>query len=118
MLKLWMLRLLASPLHLLPDVAALVERCGPDVLDLSEGAPRFDVLPSGSTVLLYTDGVTDVLDSQDNPFGLERLHQALLTQRSAPAQVLCETLLEMISAHRAATPQYDDITLVAVQAKS
>src|SRR5437016_800874 len=76
------------------------------------------VLPSGSTVLLYTDGVTDVLDSQDNPFGLERLHQALLTQRSAPAQVLCETLLEMISAHRAATPQYDDITLVAVQAKS
>jgi aspartate/methionine/tyrosine aminotransferase len=44
-------RLLASPLHLLPDFAALVERCGPDVLDLSEGAPRFDVLPSGSTRL-------------------------------------------------------------------
>jgi serine phosphatase RsbU (regulator of sigma subunit) len=73
------------------------------------------VLPSGSTVLFYTDGVTDVLDSRGNQFGLERLHQALLTQRSAPAQVLCETLLEMTAAHRAATPQYDDITLVVVQ---
>jgi len=44
-------RLLASPLHLLPEAAALLERPGPDVLDLSEGAPRFDLLPSGSTKL-------------------------------------------------------------------
>ena len=75
------------------------------------------VLPSGSTVLLYTDGVTDVLDAQGNPFGLERLRQALLAQRSAPAQTLCDTLLEMTAAYRAATPQYDDITLVAVRVK-
>ena len=75
------------------------------------------VLPSGSTILFYTDGVTDVMDVQGNPFGIERLRQALLAQRSATAQALCDALLEMTAAYRAATPQYDDITLVAVGVK-
>jgi len=75
------------------------------------------VLPAGGTVLFYTDGVTDVLDGQGNQFGIERLRHALLAQRSASAQTLCDTLLEMTTAYRAATPQYDDITLVAVQVK-
>jgi phosphoserine phosphatase RsbU/P len=73
------------------------------------------VLPSGGTVLFYTDGVTDVLDAQGNQFGLERLRQALAAHRSAPAQALCDALMEMTAAFRAATPQYDDITLVAVR---
>jgi len=73
------------------------------------------VLPSGSTLLLYTDGVTDVMDAQGNQFSLERLGQALSVQRGAPAQALCDALLEMTAAFRAATPQYDDITLVAVR---
>ncbi len=44
-------RLLASPLHMLPDAANLLDRHGPDVLDLSEGTPRFDLLPSGGNKL-------------------------------------------------------------------
>jgi len=74
-------------------------------------------LPAGGTALFYTDGVTDVLDAQGNPFGLRRLRQALSTQRNAPAQALCDTLLELTAAYRAETPQYDDITLVAVRVK-
>jgi len=76
------------------------------------------VLPTGSTVLLYTDGVTDALDAQGNQFGLDRLRQALPARRSDSAQALCDTLLEMTAAYRAATPQYDDITLVAVRVTS
>ncbi len=75
------------------------------------------VLPAGSTLLLYTDGVTDVADPQGNQFGLERLRQAVLAKRSASAQTLCDTLLQVTADFRAATPQYDDITLVAVQVK-
>ena len=75
------------------------------------------VLPSGGTMLLYTDGATDVLDAQGNPFGLERLREALSARRSAPAQALCDALLEMTAVYRAETPQYDDITLVAVRVK-
>jgi serine phosphatase RsbU (regulator of sigma subunit) len=75
------------------------------------------VLPAGSTLLLYTDGVTDVADPQGNQFGLERLRQALLAQRNAPAQTLCDTIVELTAGFRATTPQYDDITLVTVQVK-
>jgi len=73
------------------------------------------VLPAGGTLLLYTDGITDLLDAQGNQFGFERLRQAFLAQRGAPAQTVCDTLLEMCAVYRAETPQYDDITLVAVQ---
>jgi serine phosphatase RsbU (regulator of sigma subunit) len=74
-------------------------------------------LPAGSGLLFYTDGITDALDAQGNQFGLERLRQAFLVQRNAPAQTICDTLLEMSAAYRAETPQYDDITLVAVQVR-
>jgi len=59
-----------------------------------------------------------MLDAQGNPFGLERLRQAFSARRGAPAQVLCDTLLELTAVYRAATPQYDDITLVAVRVRS
>jgi len=74
------------------------------------------LLPPASTLLVYTDGVTDVQDAEGNQFGLERLRQALLAQPKSSAQALCDTLLETTTTYRGITPQYDDITLVAVQA--
>jgi aminotransferase len=44
-------RLLESPLHQLPAAGEFLQRRGPDVIDLSEGTPRFDLLPSGTTKL-------------------------------------------------------------------
>jgi len=73
------------------------------------------LLPPASTLLFYTDGVTDVQDGHGNQFGLERVREALLAQPKASAQVLCDTLLETTTTYRGITPQYDDITLVAVQ---
>ena len=75
------------------------------------------VLPSGSTVLFYTDGITDSLDAAGNQFGLERLRQTLLHLRDSPAQAICDTLLQVSENHRGQTPQYDDITLVAIRVK-
>jgi aspartate/methionine/tyrosine aminotransferase len=44
-------RLLAAPLDDLERAAALLERPGPDVIDLTAGSPRFDLTPSGGTKL-------------------------------------------------------------------
>ena len=74
-------------------------------------------LPPASSLLFYTDGVTDVQDAEGNQFGLERLRQALMAQSKASAQILCDTLLETTRTYRGIAPQYDDITLVAVQVK-
>jgi serine phosphatase RsbU (regulator of sigma subunit) len=75
------------------------------------------VLAPGSTLLLYTDGVTDALDGRGNQFGFDRLSQSLVQHRSAPAQVICDRLLEVTERHRAEAPQYDDTTLAVVRVK-
>lgn len=76
---------------------------------------RTIVLPRGGTVLLYTDGLTDALDARGEAYGLERVRQAVLARPAATAQALCDALLDSTAAFRGATPQYDDITLVAVR---
>jgi serine phosphatase RsbU (regulator of sigma subunit) len=88
------------PLGLLPD---------PD-LDLQ----ALHLPPSG-TLLLYTDGVTEATDAQDDFFGMERLNLAVHALLSAPAQQLCDGLIKTLVAYRGAVPQADDITLVAVR---
>jgi aspartate/methionine/tyrosine aminotransferase len=44
-------RLLGSPLAQLERVAAALEEAAPDVIDLTAGSPRFDLLPSSTTRL-------------------------------------------------------------------
>jgi len=72
-------------------------------------------LSPGSTLLLYTDGITDVLDSEGKQLGFDQLGQIVLAHRERSAQAVCDALLKMATRHRGETPQYDDITLVAVQ---
>ena len=74
-------------------------------------------LTPGSTLLFYTDGVTDALDAAGAKFGVEQLRQIVLAEGNRRAQVLCDKLVDRIYAFRGETPQYDDITLVAVQVK-
>ena len=74
-------------------------------------------LTSRSTLLFYTDGATDALDSTGAQFGIERLRKIFLAEGNPPAQVLCDRILDLIGAFRAGTPQYDDVTLVAVRVK-
>jgi aspartate/methionine/tyrosine aminotransferase len=73
-------RVLAAPHAELAEAAALLEVYGPDVIDLSLGAPRFDLVPSGSTKLpADRRGLPP-------PWGLPELRAAvaekLLTERS------------------------------------
>jgi hypothetical protein len=66
-------------------------------------------------LLLYTDGVTEATDAQGDFFGMQRLHMTMRADLSAPAQQLCDSLVETLAAYHGATPQANDITLVAVR---
>lgn len=72
-------------------------------------------LPSPCTVLIYTDGVTDVVDAGDRQLGIEGLRAAFLPDSGESAQALCDRLLAVCASHRGETPQYDDITMVVVR---
>jgi sigma-B regulation protein RsbU (phosphoserine phosphatase) len=75
------------------------------------------MLSPGDALLLYTDGVTDALNSKHDRFSEERLIVAA-TQPSNSAQSQLQGIVSAVDAHIAGREQYDDITLLAVQRKA
>jgi serine phosphatase RsbU (regulator of sigma subunit) len=72
-------------------------------------------LSNGCVLVVYTDGVTDALNSQGEQFGEERLISACASlPNGADAQAICEFLSSRLGAWTEGVPQFDDITLVVV----
>lgn len=79
---------------------------------------RTITLYPGSTLLLYTDGMTDCRDPKSEPFGLERIKTILGGLPNINAQQICDHLLETLIKHQNGSKQDDDVTLVAIHALS
>jgi sigma-B regulation protein RsbU (phosphoserine phosphatase) len=80
--------------------------------------PIFDeqtiTIAPGSTLLLYTDGMTDCRNSKGEIFGIENLTTEIGALNETPTQNLCSNLLKTIKDYQGDAPQDDDITLVAI----
>jgi serine phosphatase RsbU (regulator of sigma subunit) len=90
-----------QPLGILPS---------PDLDEQSVAIPR------GGVLLLYTDGVTEAMNSDGEFFETERLYEVARSARGTSAEHLCDALLQAISTYHGAAPQADDITMVAARA--
>ena len=78
---------------------------------------RTITLPSGSTLLLYTDGMTDCRDiTRGESFGLDRIKETLSDLANVNAQQVCDHLLETLVNYQQGSKQDDDVTLVAIRA--
>jgi serine phosphatase RsbU (regulator of sigma subunit) len=74
-------------------------------------------LPPGSTLFLYTDGMTDCRSPGGEPFGLERIMLTLGSYLGLSAQEVCDRMLQTLKDYQDGSMQDDDVTLVAVHAK-
>ncbi len=74
------------------------------------------ILPPGSTLLLFTDGMTDCRDPNSEAFGMDRIKEILETLPNVPGQVVCDTLLDTLMKYQDGSKQDDDVTLVAIHA--
>jgi|GEM_PF-3160222 serine phosphatase RsbU (regulator of sigma subunit) len=72
-------------------------------------------LQAGDLLLLYTDGVTEAMDPQDQEYGLDRLMGSLLRHAAGPLDALLPGLLKDLAAFTGSAPQSDDITLLALR---
>jgi phosphoserine phosphatase RsbU/P len=72
-------------------------------------------LPPGGTLLLYSDGVTETMDTEGNEFGLDSLYRTMAANRTRPAQEICGQLWQDVQAHGGDLPQQDDFTTVVVK---
>jgi sigma-B regulation protein RsbU (phosphoserine phosphatase) len=69
----------------------------------------------GTTVLLFSDGVTDARGGEDGMFGMERLMESFQRHGDKSAEELVGGILKEIRDFSRGWPQHDDITLVALR---
>ncbi len=75
-------------------------------------------LAPGDTLVLYTDGITEAVNPQQEMFGDERLLQCLGCEQEQSASQTVTGLLEKVRSYISGAPQSDDITLIAVRCAS
>ncbi len=74
-------------------------------------------LQPGETVVLYTDGVTEAMNSVDEEFGNDRLIDVFSTGAPATAQQASDAVFEAVRGFADGTPQSDDITCLIISRK-
>jgi sigma-B regulation protein RsbU (phosphoserine phosphatase) len=66
-------------------------------------------------LLLYTDGITEALDSNGDEFGVERTMESVRASAMNGAQAVITCLIEDVRNFVGSHPQNDDITLIAIR---
>jgi len=81
-------------------------------VDLEER--EIDVAP-GDVLVFYTDGVTEAMDADGQPFGVERLRQVVAAAADANPDQIVAAVEEAVRAFVGDAPQSDDIALFVVK---
>jgi len=72
-------------------------------------------LESGDRLVLYSDGMTDLITPAEQPFGLEQFTTILQSYTHLPAGELVEATFNHLSAYQEQAGQYDDMTMLVVE---
>jgi sigma-B regulation protein RsbU (phosphoserine phosphatase) len=72
-------------------------------------------LQPGDRLVLYTDGLYDVVSPQGEMFDRRRLFRLLVDHAQLPAKELCEALFADLLAFQGTMEQFDDMSLVVVE---
>src|SRR5438128_8811548 len=72
-------------------------------------------LESDDCLVLYTDGVTEALNTEGDEFGLERTIESVRASASDGAQAIAKRVLDDVRHFTRTEPQNDDMTLIAIR---
>jgi sigma-B regulation protein RsbU (phosphoserine phosphatase) len=99
------------------DVEVLETDCPPlgIVPDLHLQSPRRISLECGQTILLYTDGLSEAMNSNDELYGSKRISDCVQSHSECDAKTIVETLRDDVRRFTAGVEPNDDITVVAIQ---
>ncbi len=75
-------------------------------------------LSPGDTIFVYTDGVTEATNSQNQLFGTERMLQALNQGKTDSSEEQVRQLYRGIAGFVQDAPQFDDITMLCLKFKA
>ncbi|QTA91076.1 SpoIIE family protein phosphatase [Desulfonema magnum] len=74
-------------------------------------------LHKGDAIVLYTDGMTEAINRNDEEFGEERLEQLLDKYADMSAREMCKRLIADVKAFQTGMPQFDDMTMLILKVK-
>lgn len=74
-------------------------------------------LHPGDKIYLYTDGVTEAINEKEELFGGERLKNILNIKKEKNVQDLCQQVRKEMNQFTGTAPQFDDITMLALELK-
>src|SRR5215472_7995529 len=105
------------PYYLHRDGVSPLENLGGRVLGLVQQSPYASgrmVLGPGEALLLYTDGVTEAMDSSETLYSVQRLERFLASNRGSSPRQMIGDLLSDVRQFAGGAPQSDDITVLAL----
>jgi serine phosphatase RsbU (regulator of sigma subunit) len=68
----------------------------------------------GDVLVLYTDGITEAQNEQEDFYGIERFYQVLESAFTTSAQKFQNKIIDEIEAFTGESPRLDDITLIVL----
>ena len=69
----------------------------------------------GTTLLIYSDGITEAMNSEEEEFGDERLLNILSENIDSTAETIIQKIIEQVNMHVGEMPQMDDMTLLVIK---
>jgi phosphoserine phosphatase RsbU/P len=72
-------------------------------------------LQPGDTLVLFSDGVSEAMDPDEEMFGVPRLREVLSGRQEAPLDHLQKTILDAVRTFSRGAAQGDDITLLLIR---
>jgi serine phosphatase RsbU (regulator of sigma subunit) len=71
----------------------------------------------GDLLVLYTDGIIEAMNLQNEMFGVEKLEELIRNHGAEPTRSLIEHISAQIAGFVGEAPQHDDMTIVVIKAR-
>ena len=85
------------------------------VMENQEYESRTVTIARGDVLVMYTDGVTEAINTQEEIFGEKRLLEIIRDNAHLSAQTILDRVLSDVKKFAGDMPQFDDITLFIVK---
>lgn len=86
-----------------------------DHFPYTEELIQFD---AGDVLILYSDGISDAINSNGERFGIERFEYIAKDCFDSPAEEIADSIFTAVNEHVLDTPQFDDMTLLVIKRKN
>jgi sigma-B regulation protein RsbU (phosphoserine phosphatase) len=107
------------PLHVTRDLEVNKLTEGGIILGIADAKFPYSMgnitMQKGETIVFYTDGITESINTQNKEFGEDALQFEIMNNLDLSALDLKQSILNAVSKHSEGMNQFDDLTLVVLK---